>query len=336
MICLFRLISCRIADDIIYLLKILIAYRKGVFNMKKRLIILIVIIIAIVICIVGCMLPGSPEDKNDGSEKETVKTEKKADNDLIIGTKTDSKDAYIVELTNLTGHNIKYFTVRDNTQTSYPGNMLPSGKIFYSSETRTLYYLPEKAGSLDDMDEEELTTDFYEEDQEIDDQDKDDSESASNTKKDKKSRFDLVITLDNGNRKTIKGFPFDDTDKAEIYLDSQSDELYIIYNSKKTHKRVNTLTQKEDEEIIDDDDDDDETEVIDEDTETEKTKENEKKDTEKKTDKQDNKKPNEGGNKQPEKQDDPEKTDNPGDKPDNSGIIDEGSNRKYTDDEVLN
>ncbi len=230
--------------------------------MKKKIIAIILIFAVIFVAAVSC---GQKD-----TDKETDPAETPVDKTACIGDPEAADDnTYVVELTNATGQDITRFTIRDHTQLSYPGNMLPYGQVYGNSEMRVLYYTPEEP-------DENASPETLGDEQEVSLSVEDFSDS----------RYDAVVTLDNGSREILHGFPLDDMERATISM--EDDILYITYISLKTGKEISTL----DIEKLNEDTDTEEEQMIEESEEEDQEKTDETDDKNKKDSSEKNKENN--------------------------------------------
>ena len=172
-----------------------------------------------VLALAGC---GKVTPSADVAEKTTTTTsvattEASPDELKLIGEKTDDSSAFVIELENKTGKDIKSFAVKTASDENYPANMLAKGETFEKNEKRTLYYIPTNSEGYAVGESDAVTSEEY----------------------------TIKAEFSDGSSFVLHQFPFGDLKSASILFDG--DTAYIEYTSTSSKEKVST---KEAEEMI--------------------------------------------------------------------------------------
>lgn len=171
---------------------------------KIQLLLVLLCCVALAFTAAGC-----------GSSQSTQKKTKKS-NLPAIGKVQSGKYVYTINTTNNTGKTITGFTIKDSSMESYPENMIGTKKSFTNGQKRRLYYNAKNAIQ----------------------------KSSKKSTKELNASFSIQLTFDDNSTAELHNVPFDDIKRMEIDYDQNQSLAYLVYVSKGTKEKVNTLNDE--------------------------------------------------------------------------------------------
>lgn len=171
---------------------------------KIQLLLVLLCCVALAFTAAGC-----------GSSQSTQKKTKKS-NLPAIGKVQSGKYVYTINTTNNTGKTITGFTIKDSSMESYPENMIGTKKTFTNGQKRRLYYNAKSAIQ----------------------------KSSKKSTKELNASFSIQLTFDDNSTAELHNVPFDDIKRMEIDYDQNQSLAYLVYVSKGTKEKVNTLNDE--------------------------------------------------------------------------------------------
>lgn len=171
---------------------------------KIQLLLVLLCCVALAFTAAGC-----------GSSQSTQKKTKKS-NLPAIGKVQSGKYVYTINTTNNTGKTITGFTIKDSSMESYPENMIGTKKTFTNGQKRRLYYNAKSAIQ----------------------------KSSKKSTEELNASFSIQLTFDDNSTAELHNVPFDDIKRMEIDYDQNQSLAYLVYVSKGTKEKVNTLNDE--------------------------------------------------------------------------------------------
>ena len=159
-------------------------------------------------------VPATTVEATEAATKAEEKTDVK-----IIGTEKTGDSVFKVELTNNTGKDITAFSVKTDSETEYPDNMLAKSEIFKKDEKRILFYEKGKSSVQEDDDAPVISTEYT-----------------------------IKLTFSDNTEAVLHNFPFGDIVKGSI--ESEDDICFLKYDSKRSGDTISTKEAEEMTEII--------------------------------------------------------------------------------------
>lgn len=151
-----------------------------------------------------------------GSSQSTQKKSTKKSSLPAIGKVQSGKYVYTINTTNKTGKTITGFTIKDSSMDAYPDNMITTKKSFTNGQKRRLYYNAKSAIKS----------------------------SSKKSDKELNASFSIQLNFDDNSTIELHNVPFDDIKSMEIDYDQDQSLAYLIYVSKGTKEKVNTLNDE--------------------------------------------------------------------------------------------
>lgn len=128
----------------------------------------------------------------------------------LIGDRASGESVFVFKLDNKTGKDIKSFSIKADTETDYPANMISESDPYTNTQRRMLYYVPVRTSDVSYGDTDEVALQGY----------------------------TIRMEFTDGKAAELHQIPFTDIDQAEILMDGEV--AYLDYISKATNKKVST------------------------------------------------------------------------------------------------